>query len=166
VPDLETRTTLPSPAVVGIDISTRAIDLVRLAENDDVADWLSIPLVGDNAWDRIRSIPQRMPHGSWWDNIYLAAIEKPFGHGRDGTIRLAQGAVIACIPSQLELWEVAPATWKSALGVPIRDKPGWDRFAPSLRDLTWPQDARDALAVALYARDINAAGIAAALAAG
>ncbi len=153
-----------SPVVVGIDISTRAIDLVRLDENDDRAEWLSVPLVGETAWDRVRSIRQRMPGSSWWDNVYLAAIEKPFGHSRDGTIRLAQGAVLACIPHHLELWEVAPATWKKTLGIPIRDKPSWAHFARSLHDYTWPQDARDALAVALYARDLNAAGIANALA--
>jgi hypothetical protein len=151
------------PAVVGIDISTRAIDLVRLNENSDEAGWLNVPLAGEPAWARIRQIRAHMPDASWWSDVYLCAIERPFSQWRSDTVRLAQGAVLACIPAELETWEVPPQTWKSALGCNTRKKPDWTSF-PKVDGIgEWTQDALDALGVAFYARDRNAAGIEAAL---
>ncbi len=149
--------------VVGIDLSSRAIDLVRLDETDDEAAWLSINLAGKTAWERTRHIPHAMPRSSWWDDVYLVAIEKPFGPSRlaQSVLMRAQGAILAAIPACVEVWEVTPDQWKRQLGVPLSSKPSWSAFAPSLFDEYWPQDARDALGLALYARDVNAAGIAA-----
>lgn len=150
-------------AVVGIDLSSRAIDLVHLDENHDEAAWLSVPLDAGNAWDRTRQIPERMPASSWWDTVYLCAIEKPFGPSRlaQSVLMRAQGAILAAIPQRIQVWEVTPDEWKHHLGIPRTEKPDWTRFAVSLHDHTWPQDARDALGVALYARDTNAAALAA-----
>jgi len=155
---------MTGPYVVGIDISTRAIDLVRLDENVDEAEWLSVPLSGKAAWDRVRLIPDLMPPAGWWAEVYLCAIERPFARARQDVVRLAQGAALACIPTRVATWEVTPAVWKQHIGIKQNVKPSWSAFAPSLFDEYWPQDARDALGVALYARDTNAAGIAAALA--
>lgn len=154
------------PFVVGIDLSSRAIDLVRLDENDDTADWLSIPLIGANAWDRTRTIADAMPRATWWENAYLVAIEQPFGPSRlaQSVLMRAQGAILASIPNGRPVWEVRPEVWKKHIGVHPRHKPSWSSFPPSLFDEYWDQNARDALGVALYARDTNAAGIAAALA--
>jgi hypothetical protein len=154
----------PGPHCVGVDISTHAIDLVRLDENGNTADWRSIALIGSTAWDRVRSIRTRMPPSSWWDDVYLCAVERPFSRTRNDAVRLAQGAVVATIPSRIEVWEVAPQTWKAALGIPYGTKPTADAFPDGLVEADWPQDARDALGVALYARNTNATGIAKALA--
>ena len=153
------------PFVVGIDLSSRAVDLVRLDENNDEAEWVSVPLVGQNAWDRTRTIPSAMPAASWWSETYLVAIEQPFGPSRlaQSVLMRAQGAILASIPDRITVWEVRPEVWKKHVGVAPRDKPSWSAFPPSFFDDYWPQDARDALGVALYARGTNAAGIAAAL---
>lgn len=160
------RSSLDGPCVVGIDFSSHSIELVRLDENQDRADWRSIALTGDNAWQRIRSIRERMPASTWWSEIYLCAIERPFARSRNDSVRLAEGAVLACIPHQLETWEIAPQTWKAHLRIPAKTKPSWADLPDDLYEPDWSQDARDALAIALYARDVNAAGIAATLAAG
>lgn len=151
--------------VVGIDLSSRAIDLVKLAENDDEATWLSVPLVGANAWDRARTIRHAMPPAIWWDDVYLCAVEQPFGPSRraQSVLMRAQGAILAAIPADIEVWEVTPQQWRTHLGVPNKVKPSWSYFPPSFFDDYWPQDARDALAIALYARDTNAQAIAAQL---
>lgn len=154
-----------APYVAGIDLSTHAIDVVALNENCDAAEWVHLELDGATAWDRVRKIRLQL-NRIQWDDCYLAAIERPFSRSRNDTVRLAQGAVLASIPPSVAVWEVAPQTWKSALGL-SRKKPTWDDL-PAVdafdRD-GWSQDARDALAVALYARNENARGIAKALAA-
>jgi hypothetical protein len=61
------------------------------------------------------------------------------------------------------VWEIAPQTWKAALGF-SRRKPAWDDYpAIPVGVAAWPQDAIDAYGLALYARDSNAAGVAKAL---
>jgi hypothetical protein len=75
----------------------------------------------------------------------------------------AQGAILAAVPDRVEVWEVTPDEWKKHLGILPSTKPAWSAFAASFFDEFWPQDARDALGVALYARDTNAQGIAAQL---
>lgn len=153
------------PSVVGIDLSTRAIDLVLLDENANEATHRRIELAGDSAFERCRDIRDKMPAASWYDQVYLIAIERPFSQSRNDTVRLAQGAILATLPRHTPVWEVAPQTWKAHLKFKGRGKPGWADFpfTPSADAGVWPQDALDALAVALYARDTNAAGIQAAL---
>jgi hypothetical protein len=148
---------------VGIDLSSRAIDLVRLDEDNDEAAWTRIELAGGNAFERTRSIPVSMPHGSFWDDVYLCAMERPFVRFGQDVIRLAQGATLACVPRNVEVWEVAVSQWKKHMSIPIRDKPSWDRFPMSFQRMNWPQDALDALGVAIYARETNADGVAAQL---
>lgn len=155
--------------VVGIDLSSKAIDLVLLDENADRAQWTRVELEGKTAFDRARDVAEKMPQPGWYEahGVYLVAIERPFvSHGQD-VIRLVQGCVLAEIPRALEVWEVAVSQWKKPLGIPVKQKPtvvsfGTFSFTNDGDDL-WPQDAFDALGVALYARDLNAAGIAARL---
>ncbi len=154
---------------VGIDLSSKAVDLVRLDENKDEATWVRLLLDGAKAWDRIRQIRGLMPPGSmFWDDVYLVAIERPFIRAGQDVVRLAEGAVLACIPAHLQAWEVSVSQWKKALGIPIREKPDASAFPGMLytsgpNGEVWPQDAFDALGVALYARETNANGIAQAL---
>jgi hypothetical protein len=157
--------------VLGIDLSSKAIDLVLLDENANRASWTRLTLEGPNAFERARDVAEKMPQPGWYEahGVYLVAIERPFvSHGQD-VIRLVQGAVLAEIPRELHVWEVSPSQWKSAMGIPVRQKPEWGDFpadlqlACSFADPPWTQDALDALGVALYARDENAKGIADAL---
>jgi hypothetical protein len=102
--------------------------------------------------------------------VYLVAIERPFSASRADTVRLVEGAILAELPRDILVWEVAPHTWKSALGVPQKRKPVFSDF-PADTNLVWDmpdedelvQDALDALGAAMWARDDNARGIAHAL---
>jgi hypothetical protein len=72
-----------------------------------------------------------------------------------------QGAILATLPD-VPVWEVRPAAWKNALGLKQTEKPTpwhYSGFDTPLWE-TWTQDAWDALGIALYARDLNAARIA------
>lgn len=147
--------------VVGIDFSSFAIDLVKLDETANQATWTRVKLDGGNAWDRTRKLPRFMPKASWWDDVYLCAIEKPM-HDQQRVLGRVQGSVIACIPPAIWTWEVNVAEWKKALGVPIREKPTPSHFAgfvlngwATVAAVPWEQDAYDALGVALFARNLN-----------
>lgn len=170
-------------SVLGIDLSTKAIDLVRLDETTNRADWTRIELEGKSAFDRLRHLPLMMRHPAYgldFDDVYLAAIEAPMSRGQSGTLaKLSRvfGAVVACLPPALEVWEVAPAAWRKELG--LSGHASKEEVARSVRSLMavygdttitfdfthpcfqWPQDALDAYAIAYYARQVNARGVAA-----
>lgn len=153
---------------LGIDLSSKAIDLVLLDENENRASWTRLTLEGETAFDRARDVAQKMPQPGWYEahGVYLVAIERPFvSHGQD-VIRLVQGCVLAEIPRELQVWEVSVSQWKKPLGIPVREKPHWSDFPVEFVHSSidgWRQDALDALGVALYARDLNAQAIAAQL---
>lgn len=154
--------------VVGIDLSSHYIDLIRLDETHPHAEWTRIRLDGGSSWDRTRRIPQRMPRHTWWDTCYLTAIERPYGPSRraQAVLMRVQGAVLASIPAAVQVWEVAPDEWKRPLGIKTSEKPTLEQF-PGIRLTRFgcvdelAQDALDALGVALWARELNAKGIAA-----
>lgn len=161
-------------AVLGIDVSSHAIDLIRLDESTGAADWTRLELHGKTAFDRLRQVPAVMPHGSFYDGVYLAGIETPKTRFMPSAAALfpVYGAVVACLPARLEVWGVHPKSWRHALGLPGNATK--EQVAQAVNELLfvtagmggfgyvgWPQDAKDAYAVALYARDTNAAGIAA-----
>jgi len=158
-------------------LSSRYLDLVLLDENADRAEWHRITLEGDTAFERARDVAEKMPQPGWYEahGVYLCAIERPFSRSRNDVVRLVQGCVLASIPSSLDVWEVAPQTWKAHIGFKGRGKPTqgqfagftFDGFTPSWRSASnagdWPQDALDALGAALWARDTNADLVARAL---
>ena len=154
--------------VAGIDVSTKYVDIVKLDETTDQCTWDRIELQGADAFDRLRDLPRRMPQWSWWDDVYLAAIETPMGRGEGGTqakLNHVFGAVIACLPRSLTtVWAVAPHEWRRELGVPGNAPKSV--CAARCVELgayeAWPQDALDAYAIARYARTVNQRGLAAA----
>lgn len=156
-------------STLGIDFSSHAVDLVKVDENEPLAVWLRVNLEGRDAFARTRAIRDAMP-GSWfYDDVYLVAIEKPMGFSSrlaQSVLMRVQGAVLVKIPTRLEVWEPLPSDWKKHLGLPGRDKPTAATFAPLGFNLSaeWPQDALDALAMGVFARDVNARGVAAHLA--
>jgi hypothetical protein len=147
-------------SALGIDFSTFAIDLVLVSENANRAAWHHITLHGPDAFERVRTIPANMPPASWYDDhgVYLVGLERPFSDSRNDIIRLAEGAILASIPSRIHAREVAPQTWKAHIRHRGRGKPATTAFPPFLRTPVggWRQDAIDALGVALYVRDDNA----------
>jgi hypothetical protein len=162
-------------ATLGIDLSSRFIDLVLLDENADRAEWTRIVLEGGTAFERAREVSEWMPQPGWFEahGVYLVAVERPFSQSRNDVVRLIEGCVIAEIPRSLDVWEVAPQTWKAHIGFKGRGKPDATSFPGFVRPAYgsagasmldgWPQDALDALGAALWARDTNAALVARAL---
>lgn len=166
-------------AVVGIDLSSKAIDLVKLDESSNRAEWVRCELTGRNAWERTLTIRNAFPP-VLLDDVYLVAIEAPYGRGHAGSTSILNrvvGAIAAALPSHLRqpecCWIVAPHEWKAALGIKVNAKPTKDdlnRIAPDgdIHNLgaaqtadQW-QNAWDAYCLALWARNENAKGVEAA----
>lgn len=126
--------------IVGIDLSTHFVDLVKLSEDDDRAEWVRVPLVGENAIDRARSyrehnreyLKTRRPGWAvssqqgeidvtwelpWWDDVILCALEDPAGRGDTRKIARVQGVVIATIPARVQVWTLQPAEWRRHCGL-------------------------------------------------
>jgi hypothetical protein len=151
---------------LGIDLSSRAIDLVLLDENEQLAQWQRVELDGATAFDRARDVAEKMPQPGWYEahGVYLIAVEEPMGF-QSRVLYRVQGAILATLPD-VPVWEVRPAAWKNALGIKQTEKPTCENFIDRFdfsdgfcRRTVWKQDAWDALGIALYARDVNARGI-------
>jgi len=153
--------------VVGIDLSTRQLDLARLDETHNRVTHRRVDLEdGDKrakAWDRTLRLPRLMPPASWWDDVYLVAIEIPFGAGSGAVAAMNRivGAIVAGLPPRLReperCWLVRPDEWKGALE--IRGKPSEADLERLGLAMASPepstQDARDAACIAYYARETN-----------
>ena len=148
-------------AVLGIDLSSFAIDLVLLDEDTDEATWTHLDLGGVTSFDRCRQVANVFPSASWFEDrgLYLAALEKP--SAASFISAAAQfpvfGAVAVLLPRELVVWSFRPAEWKKSLGVPLREKPTQDLIASLVSGVTgeWTQDALDACGIAWAAREQN-----------
>lgn len=167
---------MPS-GVVGIDLSSHALDLVKLEEETNRAEWVRVPLWGKNAWERTLTLAEQFSEigSEWFEDVYLVAVEEPYSAGQPGTLAILNrvvGAVMASLPYKLRCvercWHVRPQEWKSGLG--LKAKPtgadmhalGWRGFdIPGTTVPTYDQNARDAYCIARFARDENARGLAA-----
>jgi hypothetical protein len=155
-------------SVLGIDLSSSAIDLVCLDENCDTAEWARITLLGQTPFERCRTVAELMPQPGWYETrgVYLVAVERP--RSRFFVSLAAQlpifGAVVAALPDDLPAFELAPTEWRQAIGLAGNcDK---DTVAQWARE-TWAlaggcprlegetQDTWDAYCVAYAARELN-----------
>lgn len=160
--------------IVGIDLSTFAIDLVKLDEDTDDATWFRAELGTSKRpkLERLRSIRANMPVASWWDDVSLVGIEQPAGRSRGGLsdVAAAYGAALQAIPASIRVRQFRPAEWRKACGLPgncskdtvaeFSNALRWDRsvgvyLAHPDEFREWPQDACDAYAIAYAARTIN-----------
>lgn len=161
-------------ACVGIDLSSRAIDIVKLDETTNQAEWHRFEMEGATAWERTLRVRDVMPPSRFWDDVYLAAVETPFPD-QQGVLRRVQGAVMACVPPAVLVWEANASEWKRALGLGTAKPTTHDlaRIAPSgnmklvgrrVLDVKWDeaQNGRDAYCIALWCRETNRRGIEAA----
>jgi len=158
------------PYCAGIDLSTYAIEIVRLDENGNHGTWDHLQLDGHDALARLRDVGRKMPRwaDSWWDDCYLLAVEAPMGRGNAGAVaKLSRvfGAIVACVPPTVPIWELAPHDWRRELEVP--GNAAKTVCAARAIELgacpTWAdENAYDAYAIAYAAREINHRGLEAA----
>lgn len=152
-------------SVLGIDVSSYAIDLVTIDETTHATEWVRVELLGATAFHRLRDLHRR-DLGVDLDTVYLAAVETPKTRFMRSAAALfpVYGAVVALLPRWLEVWDVPPTAWRKELGLPGNASKA--DCAARCMDLGarthWPQDALDAYAVAHYARNVNQRGIEAA----
>lgn len=104
--------------VCGIDLSTWAIDVVRIHDTGQV-DWHRFKLEGQDAWERTRHVPYAMPGPTdeLWDETTAIGIEQPAGH--HGVIPLVrvQGAILARLPRSVLVQPYVPARWRVLAGL-------------------------------------------------
>jgi len=157
--------------IAGLDISTRAIHIVSLPEDDNHAQLhvVRVDTERGDATDRIRRLRDRMPaRGAWRDaGCTLIAIEKPFSRGPGIAPMMAvYGALLQLFPPDLPLLELRSDDWRRECAIPIR-KPrdaGSDfhkRAAVAFARQQWPDappldnNAADAFCIAYAARELD-----------
>jgi hypothetical protein len=122
--------------------------------------WAHLSLGGGLALERLREVVRVMPRRSFYDDVYLVAIEAPMSRGQPGTLaKLSRvfGAVVVCVPARVQLWELSPGEWRR--GLELKASASKEacaaecvaRGAPAWGD----QNAYDAWAVAYTARAVN-----------
>ena len=143
-------------AVLGIDYSTKAVDLVFLDENEDSARWHSIPL--ERGFDGIRKIRHAYAWQRELEDVYLVVLEDPMSAGRTAAKQLGRvsGAIGTCLPVETVCWLLRPDEWRMACGLPGNgSKAQVASWAASRFDCEmWSQDALDALAMAWAGREM------------
>lgn len=141
-------------AILGIDYSTWAIDLVKLDVDTLRGDWTRLDLPPGIALERARRIPR--PSSSYFDDVIMVATEEPRGMGLTTHFKLGrvQGVVLSMIPLELTVHEYQPHMWRRACNLPgnsTKEMVGaWARslIASQPGIELWPQDAFDAYAMA------------------
>lgn len=151
--------------VVGCDFDTRAIHLVYLDENgEEPPRYEYWALRGADAFTRTRDVRTVMHLCvGTLDDVIAFGIEHPAGtHGSQVLMRV-QGAILACLRSNLLVKDWPPGKWRKAVGLPgnaskaavkawvdswvlVMETPG----TGGLRLVKgFPQDACDAYCIAL-----------------
>jgi len=148
------------PYVCGIDFDSFAVHCVLLPLESDAATYQLIDLdVGPgDALDRCRRCRDLMPaRGAWNDTGVVAiALERPMGASRIGVAQQmrVQGAILACLPREPLVTELAPPTWKlHSVGKGNASKDEVAAWAfERWQTAGVPQDAYDAFCIAWACR--------------
>lgn len=145
----------------GCDYSTHFVDFVFIDENGEQAPiWRRLPLHGQDAFDRTRSLKLVWPEGSIngegpFANVLALGIEDPRGQNAGALYRI-QGAILDRLPHTLLVQPWIPSQWRKAVGLPGNASKAdvyvfSDDLLPSFWPI-WPQDAHDAHCIALATR--------------
>jgi hypothetical protein len=149
-------------SVAGIDLSTHFVDVVKLDEDTDRAEWHRFELHGQDAFERARSVARSFPGVTdmLWDDVVAIGVEDPRGYGA-GSLYRVQGAVLSRIPARLLVQPWIPSAWRKQVGLPgnapkhtIRAWVDQHRVPPPPALIDWPQDACDAYCIALATRQL------------
>lgn len=147
--------------VVGLDVSTRTVDLVKLAD-DNTAEWISVPCADRRGpLFAARLAAELAPKASWWDDVYLIGVEQLWSHSRATLRALAfvTGAVTGTVPRTVTALLTSPQEWRTVCGMPAKcSKQEAARWATE----TWcdppamlTQDSLDAFCIGFAARALN-----------
>jgi hypothetical protein len=154
--------------IAGIDFSTKAVDVVLLAEDSYAATWHRFELEGQDAFDRARDV--RAAVQGWhslWDDVVACGIEDPRGYGA-GSLYRVQGAILSCLPGAMLVQPLIPSSWRKTVGLKGNaSKDDVRRFSQASAGMyvagqyvelerwpDWPQDAHDAYCIALATRTL------------
>lgn len=165
--------------VVGVDLSTRAIDLVALDEdNPAICEHLSVPLTGE-WWHSARNMRKGLQSDlvpEWLDEkgVHLVGVERPYGKQVKAVAALytIMGAFLASMPPSVMCFEVSPAQMRQELGLPgncgkaamheavLTALCHWEVIEGGIAyrsggNRFWPDDALDAWAAGYAALRIN-----------
>ena len=149
--------------VAGIDLSTRALDVVTIPFDQD-ADlppvWTHVPLADQDpsglAWFYVcRRVRERIRNRVDFDEIVLVAVERPMGHAQ--ILLPLFGAITAAIPAHCAVVFEPPQTWrKVTLGkgnATKDDAVEWALDHGAGRD--WNDHACEAFGLAWAVRELN-----------
>jgi hypothetical protein len=159
-------------SVVGIDLSSKAIDLVTIPEDTNDAEHFRVRIdipAGANATARARRLRDRMPaRGAWADaGVTLLAIELPFSRTPNPAILIVYGGLLQLVPAELPLLELRSDDWRPHCLIPIRkprdaDSDWHKRQALAFAREQWTSppatldhNAAEAFCVAYAAREID-----------
>lgn len=114
----------------GIDLSTKAIDIVTLNEDDNYADHFRVRIdlpSGATTTERARRLRDRMPaRTAWLDaGVTLLAIEEPFFAGSPmglAPLLVVYGGLLQLLPAALPLLELRADDWRKECGLAIRKR--------------------------------------------
>jgi hypothetical protein len=163
--------------VLGVDLSTKAIDLVALDEdNPSVCEHRRVELSDEDKqwWDSSRYMLGFLDNSGarrWMHDhrIFLVGVERPYGPSRlsIASLHTILGAFIASLPRGIKAFEVSPADMRRELGLPGNCAKQYvynqvvDRLLAAGQEETlrdWPLDAYDAWAAGHAALRINERG--------
>lgn len=152
--------------IAGIDFSTKAIDVVLIADEGHQAEWhrFQIPKHQLFTAERARAVLAAAPARGWWEDngVWLVGIEQPmsrFAHTAK-SLGLVAGALISRLPRGLPVIETQPEEWQRMFCDP-GEKVCKESIARASRRWLgppaygWPQDAHDAAGIAWTVRELN-----------
>lgn len=150
--------------VCGIDSSSRAVDLVLL-DDDNRAEWHRITLEGETPFLRARDLRQKLPRGTFWDDVSLVGLEQTYSGSYSAATALAliRGAIGALLPAELTVLETRPNEWQKVFTrvtkLPAKSKERKALIRARCAELGFEapdlaQDALDAYGVAWAVREL------------
>lgn len=156
-------------SVVGIDLNSRTIDLVKLHDSDQ-AEWISVPIADQRgAFFAARNAREHFPRGQWWDDVALVGIEDPYSAFPNvaKALGLVTGAVAALLPTGLTVVQTSPQEWQRVfLGDSVDKLPQGGKGRKSFVRIRChehgfgingeTQDALDAFGIAFAVRELCA----------
>lgn len=106
--------------VAGIDLSTKALDLILIDEDCEAQPRAYTYELGEgDIVERVRTIGTTWPsrHSSIWNDVIAIGIERPAGKFGVAQVSMAFGAVLAMLPTDLLVKPWQPAEWRVAVGL-------------------------------------------------